>query len=77
MADNTAPDEFIFIGSNGVPTFELDSPGTARVAVAAKDEGRFENGKWVGGRRLNGDESGSGLPSGSIGMLKIKRFRLD
>jgi hypothetical protein len=74
---NTAPDEFLFIGSNGVPTFEPDLPGTGRVAISAKDEGRFENGKWVGGRRLNGDESGSGLPSGSIGMLKVKLVRLD
>jgi hypothetical protein len=74
---NTAPDEFLFIGSNGVPTLEPDSPGTTRVAISAKDEGRFENGKWVGGRRLNGDESGSGLPNGSIGMLKVKLVRLD
>jgi Domain of unknown function (DUF5597) len=24
------------------------------------DEGRFEKGKWIGGRRLNGDETDQG-----------------
>ena len=24
------------------------------------DEGRFEHGKWIGGRRLNGDETDQG-----------------
>lgn len=29
---------YLFIGSRGVPTFEVDSPGAARVAVPAKDD---------------------------------------
>ena len=74
---NTAADEFLFIGSNGVPSFEVDSPGPARVAISSKDEGRYEAGKWVSGRRLNGDEFGSGLPNGLIGMLKIKLVRFE
>ena len=74
---NTAPDEFLFIGSNGVPSFEVDSPGPARVAISSKDEGRYEAGMWVSGRRLNGDEFGSGLPNGSIGMLRVKLVRYD
>ena len=64
---NTAPDEFLFIGSNGVPSFEPESSDAPRVAISAKDEGRYEAGRWVPGRRLNGDEAGSGLPNGSIG----------
>jgi hypothetical protein len=74
---NTAPDEFLFIGGNGGPTFEVDSPGPSRVVVSAKDEGRYEKGKWVPGRRLNGDETGNGLPNGSVGMLKIKLVRFE
>jgi uncharacterized protein DUF5597/glycosyl hydrolase family 42 (putative beta-galactosidase) len=74
---NTAPDEFLFIGSNGVPTFEVDSPGPARVAISSKDDGRYEQGRWVPGRRLNGDESGSGLPNVSIGMLKVTLVRFE
>jgi Domain of unknown function (DUF5597)/Beta-galactosidase len=74
---NTAPDEFLFIGGNGVPAFSVDSPGPAHVAVASKNEGRYEDGKWVAGRRLNGDEVGQGLPDGGVGMLKIKLIRFD
>lgn len=74
---NTAPDEFLFVGSNGVPSFEVDSPGPGRVEISSKDEGRYSEGQWVAGRRLNGDESGNGLPESSIGMLKIKLVRFD
>ena len=75
---NTAPDEFLFIGANGDPTFAVDSPGPARVAIAAKDEGRFEKGKWVPGRRINGDELFQpGLPSAKIGMLKVRLVRFE
>jgi hypothetical protein len=73
---NTAPDEFLFIGSNGDPVFSLDS-GAGKVIVSSKDEGRYENGKWVPGRRINGDEVfESGLPKSKIGMLKVHVLRL-
>jgi len=73
----TGPDEFLFIGANGTPSLVVDSPGPSRVAISSKDEGRFERGKWVPGRRLNGDEAGTGLPNARIGMLKIKLVRFD
>jgi hypothetical protein len=72
---NTAPDEFLFIGSNLTPTFDVDAAGT-RVVIASKDEGRYEKGTWIPGRRLNGDEAGRGLPSGIVGMLKVKLVRI-
>jgi len=75
---NTAPDEFLFIGANGDPGFAVDSPGLPRVAISAKDEGRYEKGKWVPGRRLNGDEVFQpGLPSARIGMLKVELVRFE
>jgi hypothetical protein len=74
---NTALDEFLFIGGNGVPRFAADSRGPMNVAIASKDEGRYENGKWVAGRRLNGDEVDQGLPEGRIGILKIRLVRFD
>jgi Domain of unknown function (DUF5597)/Beta-galactosidase len=73
---NTAPDEFLFIGSNGDPAFTIDS-GQGKVIVAAKDEVRYENGKWMSGRRINGDELfGSSLPKLKVGMVKVKLVRL-
>ncbi len=69
---NTAPDEFLFIGANGDPTFTIDS-GPGRVFISSKDEGRYENGKWIPGRRINGDEMFKpGLPKAKVGMLKVK-----
>jgi uncharacterized protein DUF5597/glycosyl hydrolase family 42 (putative beta-galactosidase) len=73
---NTAPDEFLFIGANGDPNFAIDS-GTGKVIVSSKDEGRYENGRWIPGRRINGDEVFSpGLPKSKIGMLKVKVVRI-
>ncbi len=73
---NTAPDEFLFIGSNGDPSFTIDS-GPGKVIVAAKDEVRYENGKWMSGRRINGDELfGSSLPKLKVGMVKVKLMRI-
>ncbi len=75
---NTAPDEFLFIGANGDPVFAVDSPGLPRVAISAKDEGRYENGKWVRGRRINGDEVFQpALPAARIGLLKVHLFRFE
>ena len=69
---NTAPDEFLFIGANGDPVFTTDS-GPGKVVVSSRDEGRYEDGKWIAGRRLNGDETfESGLPKTKVGMLKVK-----
>jgi len=73
---NTAPDEFLFIGANGDPAFAIDS-GSGKVIVSSKDQGSYENGKWVTGRRINGDELFEpGLPKTKIGMLKVKLLRI-
>jgi len=72
---NIAPDEFLFLGSNCTPTFAVES-GPGRAVVGYKDEGHYEDGKWIAGRRLNGDEASRGLPgNGVIGMLRVKLFR--
>ena len=59
----TGQDQFLFMGANGTPTFAVDAPGPSKVAISSKDEGKFDNGKWVTGRRFNGDEAGTGLPN--------------
>ena len=72
---NSAPDEFLFIGSNLTPGFSADPPESGKVAIGWIDEGRYEKGNWIPGRRLNGDEGRPSLRSGSIGMLKIRVFK--
>ncbi len=75
---NSAPNEFIFIGANGSPVFSVNSPGPSRVAISSLDEGRYENGKWIPGRRINGDELFlPALPNSTIGMIKVRLVRFD
>lgn len=72
------------VGSNLSPTFSLESPGNKRVMVGAIDEGRCEKGRWVSGRRLDGDEGGGyrGMDpmcwvggGATIGILKYRLYR--
>jgi hypothetical protein len=74
---NTAPNEFLLIGANGAPKFSADSPGPTQVAIASKEEGRYEQGKWIRGRRLNGDQITAGLPANRIGLMKVNLLRFD
>jgi len=56
----TGKDEFLGVGKGFRVSFTpLDSKGP-KVGIAAVDEGSFEDGKWVPGRRLNGDENDQG-----------------
>jgi hypothetical protein len=74
---NTAPDEFLFIGANGDPAFATDS-GSGKVIVSSKDQGVYEAGTWIPGRRINGDEVfESGLPKSKIAMLKVKLLTIN
>ena len=57
---NTAADEFLFLGSPLSVTFTPDSAGPKNAAIGTVDEGRYDAGKWIPGRRLNGDETASG-----------------
>jgi beta-galactosidase GanA len=53
------PDTFYGAGAGFRVNFTLPD-GKAQVGLAAIDEGVFTNGKWIAGRRLNGDESDQG-----------------
>jgi hypothetical protein len=52
------PDEYIVAGDGLLITFSPspDSPGPPIAAPASIDEGAFVDGRWIPGRRLNGDE---------------------
>jgi beta-galactosidase GanA len=52
----TAPDEFLVAGSDLQISFATDPYSDETVGLGPVEEGRFENGQWVPGRRLNGDE---------------------
>jgi len=68
-------DEYLFAGTGLTITFE--SPGAADplVGLLAVDEGKYVNGEWVAGRRLNGDQTHQGRHV-RLGGFEIQRVRL-
>jgi hypothetical protein len=82
---SVAPDEYIVAGSGpATVTFAPNTPGPPIAGVLSIEEGSYVNGRWVPGRRLNGDETsqgefvrigGNGIPNGSIQRVKLYRYR--
>ncbi|MGA9120312.1 MAG: DUF5597 domain-containing protein, partial [Bacteroidota bacterium] len=71
----TGKNEFYIAGSGVLVTFQSSS-GDGRIAgIERMEEGAFVNGKWVAGRRLNGDQDHQGrhlyLPGSEYGIQKV------
>lgn len=81
----TAPDEFLVVSTgDGLISFTTDAPGPPIVGIISIDEEFFENGAWITGRRLNGDENGQGqvlrlsasdARDGRIYRVRLYRYR--
>jgi hypothetical protein len=79
---NTAPDEFVFIGSNLNPSFALDESNPGIAEIGTIEEGAYLSGRWIPGRRLNGDEGRpvvramqwAGGPE-NLGALKVRLYQ--
>jgi len=56
----TGPEEYIAAGSGVTARFSPVTPGPAHAGLATVEEGAFVDGRWVPGRRLNGDDSDEG-----------------
>ncbi|GAO42644.1 putative glycosidase [Flavihumibacter petaseus NBRC 106054] len=65
-------DEYIFAGTGFVITFPPS------VGILQADEGKFVNGQWKPGRRLNGDQTHQGrhirIPVGKWGIQRVKLY---
>ncbi|MCX5643762.1 MAG: DUF5597 domain-containing protein [Phycisphaerae bacterium] len=74
-------DEFLVAGSGVGIHFSARTPGPRRTGILSVDEGQFRDGKWVPGRRMNGDEDAGGwrlqLAGGSPSIQRIKLYRHD
>jgi beta-galactosidase GanA len=72
-----AADEFIVAGSGIVTTFKPIKEGF-RAGIVQIDEGVFEEGKWIPGLRMNGDQDHQGrhlrIPEGDFSIQKIKLY---
>ena len=72
------PDEYLAAGKGVTVSFLSNMPGPHTVGLATVDEGAFVDGRWIPGRRLNGDEilSGKGLrlPSDRYSIQRVKLY---
>ena len=73
------PDEYLFAGTGLTITFETAGTGDPLVGLLAVDEGKYVDGQWVAGRRLNGDQTHQGrhvrLGAGKFGIQRVKVYR--
>jgi hypothetical protein len=79
------PDEYIAAASGPMSIrFSPNTPGAPIVGIDSIEEGTFVDGRWIPGRRLNGDESdsdksvrlgGGVIPNGRIQRIKLYRYR--
>jgi hypothetical protein len=78
------PDEYLVAGSGPVQVrFSPNTPGDPIVGILSIEEGAYADGRWVPGRRLNGDENGGGTNlrlggdssrNGPIQRIKLYRY---
>jgi beta-galactosidase GanA len=68
-----AEDQFLLVGQGVGLDF---SRGADLVEVDSVEEGRFESGRWVPGRALNGDERLFLLPLDGLGAVRIRLLPL-
>jgi hypothetical protein len=63
------PGEFYLVGQD----FMVDFARNGKLAeIDFVEEGRFKDGRWIPGRRLNGDELVTLLPASGIGVVRVK-----
>lgn len=71
-------EDYLFVGQ-GVTLTVAPADGSGKLGFDFVDEGRFENGTWIAGRRLNGDETHQGrharLPPGTFSLQKFRLYR--
>ena len=74
----TGPDEFVAAGQ-GVTLAFADPTGKFRIGIEQILEGRYQDGQFIAGRWLNGDESHQGrllrLPPDAWSIQRLKLFR--
>ena len=77
----TGPEDFLGAGKGFRVSFTAAKAGTPHVGIASIDEGHYIDGKWIAGRRLNGDENDQGnewrFDQRELHIEKAKLYRFD
>ena len=75
------PDDYVIVGRSMGVYFESATDATQSVGLAVVDEGQYVDGRWIPGRRLNGDETPEwkalwfGGDRYTIQRIKLYRYR--
>jgi beta-galactosidase GanA len=79
LAIQAGDEEFWFAGQGITITFKGADGGPPNVGIDVAEEGVFVDGRWVAGRRLNGDQTHQGrhirLPPGAPQIQRVKFYR--
>jgi hypothetical protein len=71
----TGEGEYFVAGSGIVVTFGVVNSNSLNAGILKIDEGKFDQGTWMAGRRLNGDQSHQGrhlrIPAGNYDIQKL------
>ncbi len=77
----TGPNEFLGVGRGFRVLITPRSPSPFKLGIASIEEGTYQDGKWIPGRRLNGDENDQGnywrFDPHSIKVEKATLYRFD
>jgi len=72
-------EDFWFAGQGITVTMRGAGDGPPLVGIDVAEEGEFVDGKWIAGRRLNGDQTHQGrhirLPPGQFQIQKVRLYR--
>jgi len=71
-----SPGEYIIAGRKISLNFSDIDPGSgSRVSFLSLEDGEFNNGKWITGRRLNGDEFRVSFPADRSKIYKVSLYK--
>ncbi|MDP4210175.1 MAG: DUF5597 domain-containing protein [Bacteroidota bacterium] len=78
MVIQIAPDEFYVVGNGIIVTFSPAQANGELVGIGYVEEGKLINGRWIPGRRLNGDEDHQGqhvrIVESGIDIQRVKLY---
>jgi beta-galactosidase GanA len=71
--------DFIIAGTGVVVTFRMNNSDHKSIGILQAEEGIYKDGKWVSGRRMNGDQDHQGrhirIPVGDWNIQKVKLYQ--
>ena len=74
-----SPDDFFIAGRGIIVTFAVHFDKNAIAGIGSIDEGYSLDGKWISGRRMNGDQSHQGrhlhLPGNTFSIQNVKLYK--